>query len=385
MSNLLIDELNYMQKQYYNILEQALKNINDKDHSAAVIDEIEMFWYRNKNFVECVLRRSSVPYTAYVFTGAPILGIKDCEHYPFVTLGNIHFWDDPICTYAKLIGKIDNSTYNNKMKDQVRKSICDSISILEQTPEMIYILPVRMLAAEASELAHKAALQSFQSLFKEQYGTKQDYYKKFKTFRDIENGLRPEMTKMLILSEDDDKDLPLDKRFKNYVTELPISTSATDAEVFFYRIYSFFAQAFNIVLTCIDYQLIPFIRSKVTLQYILTISCNFMDEKHTKEVEDMFFKCVIAHCLYQTFDKAVVKKVNFRDYYNAIREYDFEKKLFRDLKQQKLTLTNLSLPKTVSLIEDNFTAFYQSIKLHNKVKCLATLASYLQLKKVKRD
>lgn len=72
--DLLKDELQKLQFEYRKILERTLDNLYKND-SSAVIDEIYVFWNRNKKLVECIMKYLYEPYKAYVFTGASILDI----------------------------------------------------------------------------------------------------------------------------------------------------------------------------------------------------------------------------------------------------------------------------------------------------------------------
>lgn len=42
----------------------------------------------------------------------------------------------------------------------------------------------------------------------------------------------------------------------------------------------------------------------------------------------MLFECVISHILHHKFDKQKVYEIDIRDYYEAIRSYNFENQCF---------------------------------------------------------
>lgn len=142
--HLLKEELKELQSRYRDVLLKAKDNIFKTD-STAVIDEINVFWQKHKKLVEFSLRSFVQPYEAYAFTAATILDVEDFEHYPFVTLGKFHIWDDPIFIYANIVGKTPNLDFNEKMKEQVIATITDNLKILDTAEEIIYILPIRYL------------------------------------------------------------------------------------------------------------------------------------------------------------------------------------------------------------------------------------------------
>jgi hypothetical protein len=349
-SDLLKDELQKLQNEYRIVLKSALENIYQID-SNAVIDEINAFWFRNKKLVHCILNYLYEPYTAYVFTAATILDLDDYEHYPFVSLGKYHFWDDPIYKYSKITRKIENSSFKDKMRQQVIITIKDNINILDKAEDLIYILPIRLLSNIDPTLIHRAAQQAFLSLFKNDldFGT---YRKNFKSISDIKKELASGMEDSIIFSEDDNNSHDFETKFRIYKdsTVLPLPTNSTDAEIFWFGIYSYIAQAFDIILMCTEYQLIPYIRFEVAFKYILKLSGNFGE---SQELKDMVFKCAIAHTLHHTFDKRKIHNVDFKKYYQEIQNYDFEKQVFSNLLIEKISIDNPSLNKMVSIINKN--------------------------------
>jgi len=354
-NNMLIDELHRIQVEYRSILENALKNIYKKE-SSAIIDEIGVFWESNKKIVKCILRYLFPPYDGYVFTSATILDLDDCEHYPFISLGKFHFWDDPVYRYVTMLQSTEvNKDFDLKMRNQIISTIEDNIKIVNQAFGTIYILPIR-LVTEANQLAHKAANQAFFSLFKDELDFT-SYKNNFKTIIDVKNGLLAGIEKNIILIENEEATLNLETRFENYkeTTVLPLSPKATDAEIFWFAIYSYLLQAFDTILISTEHKLVPYIRYEVAFKYIVKISGNFGDNE---ELSDMLLKCVVAHLLHHTFDKQIIDGIDFREYYKAVQSYDIENKIFGILKQKNLNFSNISLRDLKTTIDNAFKSFF---------------------------
>lgn len=213
-------------------------------------------------------------------------------------------------------------------------------------------MPIRLLANKDANTIHNATRQAFLSLFK--INMDFDYYKKsFKTISDIKNNLFPDIEKNIVFSEDDDISLDFETRFKNYKESsvLPLKSDATDAEIFAFCLYGYFSQAFDIVMMCAEYELIPYIRFEVAFKYILKISSIFGDNK---ELINMIFKCAIAHVIHHTFNKENFCKIDFHEYCEMIQIFDFENQLFSDLHQENISFYNPSLTKVKSIINKNF-------------------------------
>ncbi|WAT81443.1 hypothetical protein [Bacillus safensis] len=349
-SDLLKDELQKLQIDYRIVLENALEKIYIKD-SKAVVDEINIFWFKNKKLVECILNYLHEPYTAYVFTAATILDIENYEHYPFVSLGQYHFWDDPIYKYSEIESNTDNISFGEQMRQQVISTIKDNIQILDNARNIIYILPIRLFTNYDANVIHRAAQQAFLSLFKNNLDF-DTYRNNFKTISDIKKGLITGIESIIIFSEDDDLSLDFETRFKNYraTTIFPLSINSSDAEIFWFGVYGYLAQAFDIILMCLEYKLNPYIRFRVALQYIVNLSGNFGENQ---ELKNLVFKCIIAHTLHYTFDKKRIYDGNLKKYYQEIQNYNFENQVFSDLQIEKISIDNPSLDKMISIINKN--------------------------------
>ena len=123
-------------------------------------------------------------------------------------------------------------------------------------------------------------MQVFLSLFDNEYSF-EEYKKTFRTIDDIKASLRPRIEQSIIFTEDEDTSVSFETRFAKYkeTTTLPISKDACDAEIFWFAIFSYLSQAFDILLMCTEYQLNPYIRFDVAFKYMLILSSNFKDQK----------------------------------------------------------------------------------------------------------
>ena len=85
-----------IQDEYLNLLIKIKDQINTENFMC-IVDEINIFWTLYTKIINLYLSTISIQDNAYVFTGATYLDLDDFEHYPFVTMGNIHIIDDPLC------------------------------------------------------------------------------------------------------------------------------------------------------------------------------------------------------------------------------------------------------------------------------------------------
>ncbi|MGG4501643.1 hypothetical protein [Paenibacillus polymyxa] len=353
VNNMLEKELNTIQLEYNKVLKNAVNNIYVKD-SEAVIDEILVFWERNKKILQCILRFLFPPYSAYIFTSATILDVDDDEHFPFVSLGKYHLWDDPIYKYVTMVRSSNiNLAFEKEMKNQIIATLKDNIKVTEEAAGIIYILPFRLLN-ETNPLVYEAADQAFLSMFKENMN--KEIYKKLTTIEDIKNALLGGIAESIVFSEKEVNDSDFITRFKVYKASavLPLSKDATDADVFYLTVFGYLAQAFDTLLLSAEYKLIPYVRFEVAFKYIFKISSNFGENE---EVLNMLLKCAIAHVFYRNFNKSKVRDVVFKNYYEAVKRYDLENEILKELKKENLTLSNIKFNKMVEIVDSNFEKF----------------------------
>ena len=81
MNDKLRSELDLLQQEYRELLVGMLQYL-EEDTSAQVLDEITVFWQKNRRLVRCALNNIAAPFRTYIFTGATIFGVDDNEQYP---------------------------------------------------------------------------------------------------------------------------------------------------------------------------------------------------------------------------------------------------------------------------------------------------------------
>lgn len=353
-NDFLQEELVKLQIEYREILENASREIFQKE-SRAVIDEINVFWNRHRKLVECILHHLYEPYSAYVFTAATILDIEDYEHYPFVSFGRYHFWDDPLYQYLKCVEDMGATVFGDKMRRQIHETIIDNIQIIDSLAEHVYILPIRLLSNSDAKLIHNAAQQFFLSMFKGEFDF--DYYREhIVTITDVQNAMLPDVEKYVFFSEDDNTSNDFITRFNHFKesTDLPLHEDSSDAQIFWFSMYGYLSQAIDILLTCSEYRLIPYIRFEVAFKYLMTIGSNF---KHG-EVSDMLFKCAIAYISHHVFDKNFAKRTEFTEYCTLLQTNNFESSVITEIENEGLTLENLAMGKIESILQRNYNLLY---------------------------
>jgi hypothetical protein len=358
VNDILLHEIVELQNNYKAVLLRAADKVFIED-THAILDEINVFWHRYKKLAQCVFTYLSKPYRTYVFTAATILDIDDYEHYPFLCFGDYHIWDDPIHGYIRMATESSNEKFNSELKEQILATVKDNIKILDKVSDKIFIFPIRMLSGIEKEVIHNAANNAFFNLFADPPNTIEEYSKSFNTIDEITLGLREGVEKNIVLSEDDDSTIELKKRFYEYKSSasLPLPEDASDALIFWFTLYGYLSQAFDIILTCSGYHFIPYIRFTVAFKYLLILSGNLRDVPY---LDMWLFKSSIAHIMHKSFDKEKYSKVDFDKFIQTVKVNNFEQRVFHALNEHEISLENPSVQETVKHLSEQLSACFVS-------------------------
>lgn len=357
MSDLLYDEIIELQKSYKTVLVKTLDSLFEKD-TRAILDEINVFWHKNKRLVQSALEYLSTPYRTYIFTAATILDLADYEHYPFLCFGDHHIWDDPIYGYIYMALNSPEEKFNDKMRNQIRATIKDNIEILEKVHEKIFVLPVRLLSGIDKDQIQDATEQAFFSLFTVRPHSLDEYYESYNTIDDIVLGLHKSVESAILLNKTDKNSDDLKHRFSVYKSKniLPLPKDASDATVFSFALRSYLSQAFDILFTCSGYQLTPYIRSKVTLMYLSRLLGNYVA---SAEYETLIFKSSVAYLHHTSFDKEKYAFIELDEFVQRIKDTGFEQRVFNSLRANQISMDTFSVTKTIEIINWELTCCFE--------------------------
>ena len=86
-------------------------------------------------------------------------------------------------------------------------------------------------------------------MYKRQEYNFEEYKQKFRSINDIKKYLRPGIDRSIVFTEDEDLSVALEDRFAEYksTTMLPLSKETNDAEIFWFALFSYLSQAFDIL------------------------------------------------------------------------------------------------------------------------------------------
>lgn len=325
--NYLENALYNMQVEYCNILKSAQKGLNTDDFMF-VIDEVNLFWYANRNKIKMILDYLLSNGDCFMHTGATFLDVGAFEHFPFVMLGEYHIIDDPVANFGESLSKLENRNFKKYLNKQIKLTVEQNINIIENHSDIIQILPIRFINNSGRKYSLKASQDAFLSLFKNEKLTVEKYLNLYKSIEDIDVNLK-EYCKEIIIFTDTDKNDSLINRFKAFLNKTDIfQSNKTDAEIFMATLVGYFMQAFDIILVCLKYNLQPYLRYIIPFHNILLLAHSLPQDP---EIKKILLNAKISYLLHHSVDFDIFKDLNFNEFYKKIKTTGFEDKIKNEI------------------------------------------------------
>ena len=358
-SNLLLNRIGLIQNEYKELLVNLLPKLKGL-HTPEALDEINLFWLRHIEEVQLYLRSWFPGEDSYVFTAITYMDYDDNEHLPFILLGDKHILDDPLSKDAEIRSNMPESKDASFLSEQIGVTAEDNIKVLENTQGEILILPVSLFhQSNADNSIYHIGEQAFISLFNG-IDSISDYFSKCTTIDDIMRFARKDIGSLVMFSEDDDMTQPFQKRFRDAIatTSFMVDSNKHDSENFFMLVYGCIQQAVDVIVSCVEYGCIPFVRYPVALHYISLLSENMLDIDHINKLR---YKMSIAFIVHGLCDKNRLATTGFDDYLKKKEEYNFNEKLFTALDEHGINEKNYIEHPVAQIVANELEKFYSML------------------------
>lgn len=362
-SNLLLNKIHLIQTEYKELLSALLPKLKT-NHAPEALDEINLFWIRHIEEVQLYLKSWFPGKDSYVFTAATFMDFEDNEHLPFLLIGNKHILDDPLSKYSEIQSKMPAGKDAEFLYKQISVTAEDNLKLLDNLHDEILILPMRFLNQSNNHNSlYEIGEQVFISLFNG-INSLSDYFFKCDSIDDIMHFAREDIGRLVMFSEDDDATLPFEERFKNALsgTQYMVYTNKPDAYNFFMFVFGCIQEAIDVIVSCVEYGCIPYIRYPVALHYISLLSESMSKIEH---IATLRFKMNIAFVVYQLCDKHRLSEMSLKEFLRKNHIYGFNDKLFCKLAEHGINEKNFLGYTITQLVHDELGKFYN--KLSGKV------------------
>ena len=124
---------------------------------------------------------------------------------------------------------------------------------------------------------------------------------------------------------------------------------------FFMLVFGCIQQAIDVLVSCLEYGCLPYIRYPVSLHYISLLSESMLDIEHIVKLR---FKMSVAFVVYQLCDKGRLARVSLEEFLKQIQAYNFNEKLFRVLAEHDINENSFLGHTITQLVIDELEAFY---------------------------
>lgn len=326
-------------------------------HSPEALDEINIFWLRHIEEIQLYLKAWFPGENSYVFTAATFMDYEDNEHLPFLMMGDKHVLDDPLSKYSEIRSHMSDGKDAEFMYEQIGVTAEDNLKLLENVHDEILILPLRILNQTNDHNSfYRLGEQAFISLFNgiDDLG---DYFAKCNSIDDILRFAREDIGVLVRFSEDDKLILPFEERFRAALTgaQSMVDRAKPDSYNFYIFVFGYIQQAVDVIVSCVEYDCIPYIRNPVSLHYILLLSENLLDIEH---IENLRFKMSIAFIVHQLCDKHRLASIRLDELLMKNKTYNFSERLFYTLAEHNVDENNFSRHTIKQLVIDELESFY---------------------------
>lgn len=327
-------------------------------HSPEALDEINLFWLRHIEKIRLYLKAWFPGENSYVFTAATFMDFEDNEHLPFLLMGDKHILDDPLSKYSEIRSKMPDGKDAKFLYEQIEITAKDNLKLLENVHGEILILPLRLLnQSNEHNPLYKVGEQAFVSLFNG-IDNLSDYFAKCNSIDDIMRFAREDIGRLVMFSEDDDSTLPFEERFRVALAgnQYMVDQDRSDSYNFFMLVFGYIQQAIDVIVSCVEYGCIPYIRYPVSLHYISLLSGSMLDLEH---IVTLRFRMSVAFIVYQLCDKDRLAVVPLEEFIKKNQTYNFNKNLFCTLAEHGVNKNNFLEHPITQLAIDELEAFYK--------------------------
>ena len=358
-NNLLLEKIIVLQNKYRELLINLIPYM-ESDVVSIALDEIVVFWNENLELIRIFLNSYVAQTESFVFTASTYMDIEDKENYPFMLLGGMHIMDDPLGKYCEICKRMKEKQVTGGLLEQIILTTKDNIKIIEQCKEEIIVLPLRLFNQHPEDSrVFQIGEKAFVSLFKDISSIK-EYFERCSTFDDIVLHAREDIGNIILFDEGDNKDMPLEDRFKQSIPNIPhlIEGEFSEGELFFQMVFGGIQQAVDVILSCIEYRVIPLIRYLVVFNYFLLLMDNFRDIEMGVQIR---YKAYIANLVYRVCDKDKLCHKGFKRFVDVIKAERFWEEMLAELETTVNSKELFNVSTLMPIIEKRLNNLYEKI------------------------
>lgn len=355
--------INRSQEGYLSLLLQYKEIVQAESLSVtkicSLLDEVKCFWLSRLKPIEFELEELTESQTCFVLSGAIFLDTSEYEHYYFKSLGDRHIISDPFSKFDMIFRHPESEINVTNMIDYFRRAFFDTVEILTTYKEFFYILPIQEIAVEdpqkLDEFREFFFWKFISGTFDNEFENNKDFYKKYKSFEEIEAGLSSHVRDHLIFNNFSDRNLSLRERiekFRGQITNVSSGINVkSDVQMFLIAVSSYIMQIADIFYVCSVLKINPYIRFDITFAYF-TIVMNIFDDDDN--LRSMIERTLVCYLFYKTIDECRFKNFTFPDYYKRLENKPLLDSILKRIHAQEIDILNHETSMVVKIIMEEF-------------------------------
>lgn len=346
MSNCLLEsKVKEIQLQYLDLLKDMMPMIDDEKYVEVALDSISLFWRKKKPVIDMYLQYVVKEKNTVFYTAATYFDVENGEQYPFLLMGDLHIFDDPLGRYCEICHHFKDAP--KALAEKV--SICakDNIDILERCEELVLVLPLRFMGTSKEEHDFSKIGEDVFCSFFNNIPDMNSYQENCSTIDEIVEHFKCEYQDTVCLFEYDNENTSFKDRVKKAIDiqkEL-VGDGYEEGAYFYFALFGPLQQAIDILLVAASYNAVPLIRYPVALHNAYLLLPNFFKENH----DEIEARVCVFNSLYKMFDQSAYLNESLSEFYDRVKKFSFEKKALTCYKagNPKQTLESLHF-----LVED---------------------------------
>lgn len=355
------------QKEYLDLLLQYKEHVQADNLSifqiCTLLDEVKCFWLKQLKSIEFEFGELAESQTCFVLSGAIFLNVSEYEHYFFKALGECHIISDPFSKLEMIFRHPESEINTSFTIDYFKRAFFDTLEILTTHKGYFYVLPIQEIAVDDTQ-KHRELLDMFlwkfiSSAFDEEFNSHEEFFKKYKSFEEIEAGLIDYVRENLVFNDLSDRNLSLRQRVEKHSGEYTNISSAlvlkTDAQRFLLAVFSYVAQVADILYVCSVLRINPYIRFDITFTYFTLVMNIFTDDENLRK---MIEKTLICYILYRTINERRFENIAFSEYARRLENKPLLPSVLEKIHTEKIDIFKDEAPRVARIIESEFETIF---------------------------
>jgi hypothetical protein len=354
------DDLNEIQQQYFELLNSFNVLSCQNDFYISAVSLIEMcvsFWQSKKLQMSLILDDLTKENRCFILSGAIYLNTADDEHYIFGTLGDIHILNDP---FVRMRGFFVNGadSINEHTISYFYDVYSDTLNILNKFSNQFKFLPIDLMfdsiEKDKLKVIDKGYWNVISSLLKTDINSIEEMKRLFSNIDEIEKQISKEALNSLIFYDIQDVDLSLVERLNKYFndSQMPINIDIDDTiERFHFATFAQISQVLEIILKCLQFNIIPFVRFEVTFRYLMLIGVAFSNDSVLKQ---MLSYSIIAYLFSKNIDRDEIIKMDFNMLSDKCKSHHFIDTVYNKLNQNGKDIFSFHIEEVVNELIKTF-------------------------------